>query len=146
MPASKKSRPPSRELQIRANAILRDDVSHYQVLGVSPSEVERDTKRALAAARAKIARDFHPDLFVSSVATSAQMAHDVMSRANVAHSVLEDPKTRRVYNLLLAKTHYACFTCKGAGTRRVQRGFGELPTYTPCAACEGDGFLNKETE
>lgn len=120
--------------------LLDTKLTHYQVLQITPDAAETEPTE-LTAARARLARLYHPDRFP---AEHAKLAHDVMSRANVAYQVLADPRERKVYRLTLGKTHYACGTCRGAGRKRKTAGFTGV-VWIDCGACDGAGYLHKDT-
>jgi len=116
-------------------AALRNPFStHYQVLGVSPGEV--DEEGVLKAARRELALVFHPDRNMNG------SAHDYTARVNVAYTVLSDAAARRLYDASLRTSHAPCATCTGTGLKRVQRGFTATKKLK-CLGCAGEGWVRK---
>jgi DnaJ-class molecular chaperone len=113
----------------------------YEVLGLSPGEVERGREPVLKEARRTLARSCHPDFWAAL--TGPDGASDAMARINVAVGTLSDPKARLRYEMTaLKKTHTVCAGCKGQGETVRQRGF-KTRSYTNCNECGGAGWLKK---
>ena len=115
---------------------LPSDVTHYELLGISPESV-RLRIMELTAARRKVALVMHPDRDNSTEAA------EFMARANAAYDVLSDGVSTKLYLAQLRSTHKECDSCKATGLKKKQAGFNK--TYTvPCVLCKGFGYIKKE--
>jgi DnaJ-class molecular chaperone len=117
--------------------------THYEVLCISPGEVDRHGGMALARVRRGLARACHPDFWSKATTEDAKLAGAAMARINVAIDALSEVKARRRYEMTeLARTHDPCNVCKGAGEMLRQRGF-KAKEASPCSICGGHGWLMK---
>jgi curved DNA-binding protein CbpA len=71
-------------------------VTHYEVLGVSPTSSADSIRRAYLA----LARQYHPDFHTNDSPATRADAQREMQRLNEAWRVLGDPATREQYDLV----------------------------------------------
>ncbi len=116
--------------------------SLFEVLGATPGS----TPRELSALRNLATRVAHPDLWTAHSAEVRQLAHDAMSRVNIAYSTLTDAAARRRYFMLdLPKTHAPCPSCSGSGEVPGRRRGFTVTAAVECPACQGACYFPKST-
>lgn len=124
--------------------VLDPEASFFEVLGVKPTA----TAAELTAARRRLARLVHPDIWASSAPELRARASEAMAHVNLALQVLMEPSRRRPYLLVtLPRTHAPCAACAGLGVRPpTWRGFRAAQSLQPteCGACEGAAYVRKE--
>lgn len=103
-------------------------VTHYDVMGVPPGA----TEEAIRAARRDLQRLFHPDF------SRHERSHELMSRVNIAQSILLDAEERRKYDFKNQIKAQTCKTCKGNGFVLRQKGF-KAKVSERCPTCLGVG-------
>lgn len=86
-------------------------VTHYEVLGVSPSASPAELRRAYLA----LARRHHPDFHGNDTPLAQERARRRMQEVNAAWYVLGDPARRRSYDLSLRRPAQAPATSAPAG-------------------------------
>jgi len=97
------------ERQCPAVASTIPIVTHYDVLGVSPTASADSIRRAYLA----LARHHHPDFHTNDAPASRADAQHAMQQINEAWHVLSDPVSRRAYDLLALDDRRA--TAGGSG-------------------------------
>lgn len=102
-------------------------LTHYGTLQVDRTASADEIKTAYRA----MATAHHPD--------RPNGSHEMMAALTVAYATLGDASKRTAYDALLDVTGTVCSTCKGAGRKYKQKGFGSrIPTS--CGTCNGEGF------
>lgn len=129
--------------RLELREMLAPDQDHYARLETTYRGVQQGDWPSLAEGRSKIARRAHPDRYAAADVELQQLAHDVMSAANVAYETLTDVTRHRKYRAGLLKTHRECEVCAGKGETLRKRGFTG-GNWVLCNACEGSGLMPKE--
>lgn len=122
------------------------DLTHFQLLGVTPIESENDAGRVKTVRRALLSA-LHPDRWGQYDEGWQRRARDVAAQINVAADTLLSPRDRQMYHVKLRSTHYVCTACAGEGAKQKTRGFRqEHVQWVLCSSCDGAGLLRKDPE
>ena len=99
--------------------------TYYEIMGVTRSFTANELKEKWR----ELSRRHHPDKGGTD---------EAFAEVTRAHSVLRDPKARKLYDAAQDLFTDLCTRCNGEGQTYKQRGFtGRVAT--PCEQCNGNG-------